>query len=944
MDLKQRKLNKSEWDSIEISVSPNELNVLNLIIKGFHDVTTRLNSHNSIFTFLKIEYSEKMEDYIYNKYLRNSVDKIEDILKSIVSKYKCIKVDVNAKPNSSDRIRLERFDDETIKTNDVYEMVLISQLNGLVNCKKLLMLKNDNKQLHKFHQYYYTLYKLIRNTIYRLNRHIKKLVETVLELFADEINKSIIIENAVELIEKNNHLLKYGDLTLYEHQKEIFTLIKQPRPKLIMYMAPTGTGKTMTPIALSEHKKVIFVCAARHVGLALARAAVSVKKRVAFAFGCSSAGDIRLHYFAAKDVVRNKKNGVIKKVDNSVGDKVEIMISDIKSYLPAMYYMISHFGTNNIITYWDEPTITMDYSNHAFHKTIRKNWRENEIPTMVLSSATLPKQNELTQTIPDFLNKFPGAEICNIISHDCKKSIPIINKDGLVVVPHYLSDNYSDILNIANHCGNYLTLLRYFDLKEVVSFITFVNNNGYANNRTNLDRHFENLDSINMTNIKIYYINMLKNIIPANWSLIYQYFIDNRNPRILENNTVDVKGNRIKTIRSLGPGVPSTSLNNKLSGTPLTRLSSEQIATTTQLKETIIKKQGTSGAYVTTKDAYTLTDGPTIFISNDIEKISKFCVQQANIPSAVMEELMKKIEYNNIINEKIHLIDSEIETIKEDIEQRAKNSVSSFDKGHHVTGRTKSNKDPKKISKDLPEEIQNKGALHKMTEEINQLRSMIKRASLNDVFVPNKKNHIDKWSPDETITNAFTSSVDEQIVADIMALNGVDNLWKILLMMGIGVFINHENIVYTEIMKKLADEQKLYMIIASSDYIYGTNYQFCHGFLSKDLDLTQEKVIQAMGRIGRNNIQQTYTVRFRDDTQIAKLFTSETDKPEVINMNKLFNTRKVVYQNGEYVEVYDEDNIEEMNDEMNNDVDDDFDPYVNEDIHVEIIDVDVDDA
>jgi hypothetical protein len=129
-------------------------------------------------------------------------------------------------------------------------------------------------------------------------------------------------------------------------------------------------------------------------------------------------------------------------------------------------------------------------------------------------------------------------------------------------------------------------------------------------------------------------------------------------------------------------------------------------------------------------------------------------------------------------------------------------------------------------------------------------------------------------------------------------------------MMGIGVFINHENITYTEIMKKLADEQKLYMIIASSDYIYGTNYQFCHGFLSKDLDLTQEKVIQAMGRIGRNNIQQTYTVRFRDDSQIAKLFTSDTDKPEVINMNILFNCSRVKYENGDYIEIP-EENIEE---------------------------------
>jgi hypothetical protein len=140
-----------------------------------------------------------------------------------------------------------------------------------------------------------------------------------------------------------------------------------------------------------------------------------------------------------------------------------------------------------------------------------------------------------------------------------------------------------------------------------------------------------------------------------------------------------------------------------------------------------------------------------------------------------------------------------------------------------------------------------------------------------------------------------------------MALNGVENFWKVLLMMGIGVFISHENITFTEIMKKLSEEQKLYMIIASSDYIYGTNYQFCHGFLSKDLDLTQEKLIQAMGRIGRNNIQQTYTIRFRDDEQILKLFTSETEKPEIINMNRLFNSKKVIWKENRYQEVFQEE-------------------------------------
>jgi hypothetical protein len=177
---------------------------------------------------------------------------------------------------------------------------------------------------------------------------------------------------------------------------------------------------------------------------------------------------------------------------------------------------------------------------------------------------------------------------------------------------------------------------------------------------------------------------------------------------------------------------------------------------------------------------------------------------------------------------------------------------------------------------------------------------MIRSVCLNDTFVPNKIHHLKKWAEEMNVKNAFTSHIEEDTINEIMLLNGVEDNWKILLMMGIGVFSNtnangngnlesgeKRNGRYIEIMKRLADEQKLYMIIASSDYIYGTNYQFCHGYLSKDLELTQEKIIQAMGRIGRSNVQQDYTVRFRDDEQIRKLFSEDTDKPEVRNMNRL---------------------------------------------------------
>jgi hypothetical protein len=248
-------------------------------------------------------------------------------------------------------------------------------------------------------------------------------------------------------------------------------------------------------------------------------------------------------------------------------------------------------------------------------------------------------------------------------------------------------------------------------------------------------------------------------------------------------------------------------------------------------------------------------------------------------------------------------LESEYEIEKDKIESAVKNSVGSM-------GRNKSTKDIRKINRvDNGGDNSNKSVLKGLTDEMNAIKSMIKNATLNETFVPNKSHHLEKWADGLDTKGAFTSDIDEYTVNDIMALEGIDDSWKILLLLGIGVFINHPNIRYTEIMKKLADDQKLYLIIASSDYIYGTNYQFCHGYLSKDLDLTQEKIIQGMGRIGRNNIQQTYTVRFRDDSQIAKLFTSETEKPEIINMNKLFNSKKVIFENNIYTEV--EDDVEE---------------------------------
>lgn len=870
MDFSQDKLSKKEWDAAEMPVSEKEMNVLSLIVNGYSNVNIKLNSCNSIFTHLKIEYSAVLENYIYSQFLKT---KINEISKKYNASF--IQIEISAKSiaiKTADKIRMEKTTYDKLVAANVYELVLIEHVEHLLKFKHA---KNSRWTFH-----YFTLFKLIRNNVPLINANIRTIVNSILTRFEDEIDMKHLIANSCEYIERNTQLLKYADMELYSHQKQIISASKDRRAKLVLYIAPTGTGKTLTPLALSQEHRIIFVCAARHVGLALARAAISMNKRIAFAFGCNSADNIRLHYFSAKKFTKNAKTGGIFKVDNTVGNNVEIMICDIRSYLPAMHYMLAFNDTSQIITYWDEPTITMDYETHPFHEIIKRNWDENLIQNMVLSSATLPKQHELTETISDFKDKFPDATIFNIVSHDCRKSIPIINRFGYVEMPHYLASSYSELQTIVEHCENYMTLMRYYDLTETSRLIHFADE--LLPPSVQISRHFTTIDDITMQSIKCHYLRVLKSMGPDIWVRVCEHMMATRVKRIEHNTRIDATGNVIQKSSSIGPGVT----NVIKGGQPLSRSSSVCVPLAT-VKAQPVKDEGNSAVYVTTKDAYTLTDGPTIFIAEDVDKIARFCIQQANIPACVMSGIMEKIEFNNKIISQMDELERRMAVLQDSGVGKKKDESSS-----KQSNKSDSNEKSKSSEKDEAETKQNE--LKTLGETLVQLQCLIKLVSLNETFVPNKLMHIAKWATNHVVPNAFTSCVDESTVVQIMSLTGVDDSWKILLLLGIGVFTIHPNPAYTEIMKTMADNQKLYMIIASSDYIYGTNYQFCHGYISKDLNLTQEKIIQAMGRIGRNNIQQEYSIRFRDDDKIRKLFTTELVKPEVVNMNKLFNSKNVM--------------------------------------------------
>ena len=83
----------------------------------------------------------------------------------------------------------------------------------------------------------------MKNAVINLNIYVIQHIKFILSSYKKKVNISHFIKNAYDYIEKNSYLIQYADTKLYEHQKRLFSLCKRKNPKLILYQAPTGTGK-----------------------------------------------------------------------------------------------------------------------------------------------------------------------------------------------------------------------------------------------------------------------------------------------------------------------------------------------------------------------------------------------------------------------------------------------------------------------------------------------------------------------------------------------------------------------------------------------------------------------------------------------------------------------------------------------------------------------------
>lgn len=737
--MEQHKLSKTEWISIEKKLDKNELFIMNIIKNGYDNVLIQYNKHLSLNQCIKIDHKD-FHYYIY-------IFVIKPILKKKYKNYDLMELKPKAPKqalNNADKIRIQNIQN----VEDSIEFVIMENYRKLVKSTKV--------------KYYYNILYLFKH--YDINIYFKNIITQHISTYA--FKSTDILSNCSDVIE-NNSIFDYKPIELHKHQKDIYTTIQQNNRCLIFYTSPTSSGKTITPIGICQKYKVIFICASRHIGVNLAKSAINVGVKVGFAFGCSSTSDIRLHYFSVNSY--NHKIPI-----HSDGSKLELLISDIHSYEHAMNYMLAFFDKENIILFWDEPTITMDYDHHSLHSSLSHIWKVNQIPRIILSSATLP--NNLQPIIDNYKLRFDGV-FYKIETTDATTNIILMDSSNQIIMPHnYFEPTY--IKSFIETKG--LAYLKFLSLGECSSYIL----------NSNCKDQFNAIpiDEVDSTKIKLFY-----------YEVIQQH-----------------------------------------------------------LFKTTCTTHYDNGTMFTTKSAHNITYGPAIWIMDDISETIDRLISQMSIQRSVLEELDKKINFNHNLSDKI-------EKLKKDY--------------HDKIAKDEGNENKMKNQRFSPEVIQ-------LSKQIETLETSFKSIQLDPLYIPNTYEHYSRWSnlDNYNASNVFKGDIDEHYVNRIMSTK-VDFNYKVLLLLGIGV-LHQNDVTFNDIMKELADSKHLMLILATSDYIYGTNYQFAHGYLSNMEHITQEKIIQSIGRVGRKEKNKSFT--FRCLGEYTNLFFENNPSKEGKKMNELF--------------------------------------------------------
>ena len=178
--LKQTKLLKSEWDSIEIPIDGVERSVMRMLMESYdkNETTIKISPFKTLIQFLKLTQTPDMDLYLYTHYY----DKRPLPNKILIKK--------------SDKIRIQQN----------------SANGGIKQCWETIVLETVDNAKKRPHQNIYKLFKLLQSNVICGNSYVYRIAQKTFDEIESQIDyKSVIYGTTFDLDWEDLQLYAFGN-------------------------------------------------------------------------------------------------------------------------------------------------------------------------------------------------------------------------------------------------------------------------------------------------------------------------------------------------------------------------------------------------------------------------------------------------------------------------------------------------------------------------------------------------------------------------------------------------------------------------------------------------------------------------------------------------------------------------------------------------------------
>lgn len=321
----------------------------------------------------------------------------------------------------------------------------------------------------------------------------------------------LLLREAPELLidpTKYHKITNTIQVTPYDHQFKMIeyvrTQIKTMIPFFAFYSAPIGTGKTTTSVAIANtlynSMKMLFVCTNHSVRIDVANQAYNTGTY--FCVATLKNNSVKMTYQNRGSRPSNKTNTKLYICDPKVA---RIILENDNEYFSLGY----DININNLIVFFDEPTIGANIINKELYDTIFCHaWLPYGI---IYSTATPPSVNNLEQLFVDRKALLKKHDINTITSDLVLIQSNVCISDNTFINPWDNCKTIKDVQTTIETINTNPFIARFLTAQGAITLYNMLLNVGITNipDIANIFNQFDNLKPENIRNIVIQMLTIL---------------------------------------------------------------------------------------------------------------------------------------------------------------------------------------------------------------------------------------------------------------------------------------------------------------------------------------------------------------------------------------------------------------------------------------------------